>query len=171
MPSNKKRRKKNKKEFTALIAILLLIAFGVYRFSAWTAERDVLRIAFRNPSGHVTSEFRMEVANTQSARNRGLMYRKPGDLAEDQGMLFVFPYEKVQSFWMKNTYLSLDIIFVNEEEKVVGLLHSVPVLNEAPRTVGRPSLYVVELLAGQAKKHGISVGSVLVAQAKLPYGN
>src|SRR3989304_5131067 len=64
---------------------------------------------------------RVEVVETPAKRALGLQYRN--ELADDQGMLFLFRFETVQSFWMKNTPLSLDMIFIGSDFKIVGIIH------------------------------------------------
>lgn len=122
------------------------------------AQDAAAAIAFETPSG-MTPEFSMELAFTPSQRSRGLMYRK--HLDPTKGMLFVFPDNEIRSFWMKNTYISLDMLFIDEEFRVAGVLTDVPPLNERPRKIDRPSKYVVELAAGTAARHGIVEGSKL----------
>jgi hypothetical protein len=97
---------------------------------------------------------------------KGLMYRK--EIDPHRGMIFVFPEEKVQTFWMKNTYIPLDMVFVTKEMKVVGILENVPPLNEEPRTVGKPSLYVLEFGAGVMRKNGVTPGSIVSIHGQLP---
>ena len=94
------------------------------------------------------------------------MYRR--SLAKDAGMIFVFPEERENSFWMKNTYISLDMVFVGRDMKVVGVLHDVPPLNELPRSVSKPSMYVVEFAAGTMKRLGIGEGALLQLETSLP---
>ena len=87
------------------------------------------------------------------------MYRK--EMAKTDGMIFVYPNQSNQNFWMKNTYIPLDMVFVQQDWKVAGVLHDVPVLNTEPRKIDKPSLYVIELNSGTAKEQGIKEGSVL----------
>lgn len=112
-------------------------------------------VVIEGPQGDKAS-FRVEVADTARKRRRGLMYRR--DLQEDQGMLFLFPDEQEQSFWMKDTPLSLDIIFMNRHREVVGILHDTVPFSTRALTVGVPSRYVLEVRAGVARRKGIAVG-------------
>jgi len=109
---------------------------------------------------------KLEVCATDAQRSLGLMYRK--ELGENSGMIFVFPDERENAFWMKNTYIPLDMVFVDRQMKVVGILEDVPPLNEAPRSVGRPSMYVLEFSAGTMKKLGISPGAKVEFRDALP---
>ena len=76
-------------------------------------------------------------------------------------MLFLFDRASVQSFWMKNTLISLDMIFIDENFRVVGVVENAEPLTLDPRTVGAPSRYVLEVNAGVAARHGIGTGSVV----------
>jgi uncharacterized membrane protein (UPF0127 family) len=93
-----------------------------------------------------------ELARSDRARERGLMYRTA--MAEDHGMLF----EMGAHVWMKNTCLPLDMLFLDEDGTIVGLLENVPTLNLEERTVGCPSSYVLEMNAGWARRHGVRAG-------------
>lgn len=121
---------------------------------------------FLHPDGSKTSEISAELANTDSARRLGLMYRK--EMAEDEGMLFIFPGEAIRSFWMKNTYLELDMIFIDKNFKVVSIIEKAVPLSESPRKSLKPATYVLELLGGQAEARAIAVGSELKVSGTLP---
>lgn len=98
----------------------------------------------------------VELALTPQQQARGLMYRK--DLPPEAGMLFVFPRTEVRTFWMKNTILPLDMIFIGEDRRIVGIVEDAVPFTESARTVGKPSRYVLEVHAGFSKKHGIMAG-------------
>ncbi len=100
---------------------------------------------------------KVELAKNDSERSRGLMYRR--ELAKDSGMLFLFEAPEIRRFWMRNTYLPLDIIFLNERKVVVGIEENTVPLDETSRGPDQPAQYVVEVLAGEARKHGVHVGS------------
>lgn len=108
-------------------------------------------------SGETRASFRVEVADTAQKRRWGLMYRN--ELGTDEGMLFVFPDERDQSFWMKNTPLSLDIIFMDTRGRVVGIVHDTVPFSTRSVSVGVPSRYVLEVRAGLARRNGIAVGN------------
>ena len=112
-------------------------------------------VVIEGPQG-TRARFTVEVAHTVRKRQRGLKHRR--DLREDQGMLFVFPDEQEQWFWMKDTPLSLDIIFMNRGREVVGILHDTVPFSTRPLTVGVPSRYVLEVRGGVARRKGIAVG-------------
>lgn len=84
------------------------------------------------------------------------MYRK--DLPEFHGMLFLFPREEVQSFWMKNTPLPLDIIFINSAYEIVNIARNTIPFSERLLPSGRPAQFVLEVNGGFCQRHGIEVG-------------
>ena len=98
----------------------------------------------------------VQIASTFNERQIGLMHRKSMPLNE--GMLFVFDYPEMQSFWMHNTYIPLDILYVNEKFEVVTVLKNLPTLNDTPRPSDKPAQYVVELNAGMADKYKLAPG-------------
>jgi uncharacterized membrane protein (UPF0127 family) len=121
---------------------------------------------FVRSDGTITPTFSLEVCATDAERSLGLMYRR--SLPENGGMIFVFSDERDNTFWMKNTYIPLDMVFVDRAMKVVGILEDVPPLNEAPRSVGAKSMYVLEFSAGTMKKQGVTIGSRVVIAGTLP---
>ena len=100
--------------------------------------------------------FQVEIADTPAKRERGLQYRK--DLAHDGGMIFLFPAESTQSFWMKNTPIPLDMIFINRERRIVGIVEETLPFSLDSRSVGAPSQYVLEINGGLSKRYGIRAG-------------
>lgn len=117
--------------------------------------------SFLTPDGK-THTFKVEIAKTPEAQERGLMYRT--ELAEDAGMVFDFPAVHHATFWMHNTCIPLDMVFVSEDKLVIGVV-TAPPLNDDGRSVPGLSKYVVELAAGVAKKRGIAIGTRFVPPA------
>lgn len=111
-------------------------------------------IAFPEAPGAPT--VKVEVARSSAAVQRGLMYRT--SMPAEEGMLFVFPDERPRTFWMKNTCIPLDMLFLAKDGTVVGILEQVPVLNQASRGVPCPAGYVLEMNAGWARRHGVKPG-------------
>lgn len=105
---------------------------------------------------------KVEVMNTPEGRQQGLMHRK--SLSHGNGMMFVFPFPSQQKFWMKNTHMPLDMIFITSERKVLGIHKNAPPMVEENFSVPGESLYVLEVPAGFADKHGINPGAVLEFQ-------
>ena len=98
----------------------------------------------------------VEVARTTEERRRGLMFREK--LAADHGMLFVFAEEQVQSFWMRNTKISLDLLFIAQSGRIVGIIRKAEPMNESSLSVPTPAMYVIEVNAGFADEHGVKPG-------------
>ncbi|MFI5299470.1 MAG: DUF192 domain-containing protein [Polyangiales bacterium] len=119
-------------------------------------DRGVAR--FLTPDG-TAHELSVEIARSDAAHERGLMYRT--SLADDFGMVFVFADPHHAVFWMKNTCVPLDMIFVGEDDKVIGVV-TAPRLNVEPREVPGFSRYVVEVAAGRARALGIGLGTRFV---------
>lgn len=106
--------------------------------------------------GELISKINIEVADDEPERERGLMYRE--SMAENEGMLFMMMVEETQSFWMKNTIIPLDILYVNAEREIVSI-HK----NTTPRSLdqiisAKPASFVVEVNAGYTDKYGIETG-------------
>jgi uncharacterized membrane protein (UPF0127 family) len=79
-------------------------------------------------------------------------------MPDDAGMLFSWDDEQVRSFWMHNTCIPLDMLFIDADANIVGILEQVPTLNERSRMVPCPAAHVLELNAGWARAHGIEPG-------------
>ncbi|HTI96948.1 MAG TPA: DUF192 domain-containing protein [Rudaea sp.] len=108
--------------------------------------------------------FQIEIAADEASRERGLMFRE--SMPADHGMLFVFDDAQVRTFWMKNTHIPLDILYFDQNYKLVSAQQRVPpCLNSGNNCPGYPSegaaQYVLELNAGMADKLGIKPGDAL----------
>jgi uncharacterized membrane protein (UPF0127 family) len=132
-----------------LFAVALVMLHGV---AACQAEPKVT--ISTKQGGQVT--FQVEVADTPAKREMGLQYRR--ELADDHGMIFIFPVESQQSFWMKNTPIPLDMIFINRDRKIVGIVEQTTPFSFDPRSVPAPSTYVLEIKGGLAKRYSIHAG-------------
>lgn len=111
------------------------------------------------PNGTV---IKAELALTPNQQTKGLMGRE--NLKENEGMLFVFPYQAIQTFWMKNMKFSIDIIWINMSGMVIGIEKNVPPCKAEPCEVyvsPGPVKYVLEVKAGKAKKEGLKIGDIL----------
>jgi hypothetical protein len=104
-------------------------------------------------------KFSVEVMRDDSQRARGLMYRR--FMPEDRGMLFDFKREEPVSMWMKNTYLSLDMVFIDRTGRVVNVAENTEPLSERIIPSGAPAYAVLELNAGIARRIGLKVGDRL----------
>jgi len=122
---------------------------------------------FQTRDGPVQIE--LELARTDEERRRGLMFRNR--LGERQGMLFCFAEDRKHAFWMKNTYLSLDVFFLSEDGVVVDLLERLPPCPQdpCPSYVSRvPARYALEVGGGVAGRYGVARGDRVLL--KLPGG-
>lgn len=106
-----------------------------------------------------SSTFNLELAVSIKQMTRGLMYRKT--MLDDWGMLFVYDDVRVRSFWMQNTLIPLDMLFIDEKGKVVGIVEGAEPMTLKARTVGKPAKYVLELIAGRAKALGFKAGDTM----------
>ncbi len=152
-------RRKRKK-----IGPILVVVFCMLIGSVLVAVTDAnffktkTSLYFVKGSGEKTSNIEVEVADTDKLRGQGLMFRKK--LPKNSGMLFIFPEQSRKiSMWMKNTYISLDMIFITEDKTVVGVLENIPILNNTRRTIEEEAKYLLEVNAGTAKRLGIEKGS------------
>ena len=120
-----------------------------------------------HPKGGKPVKVRLEVARTVDARSRGLMHREALD--EDAGMLFIFARPARLSFWMRDTPLPLDILFITQDHKVLGIVENAEPMTDTPRMVIGESQFVLEVNAGFSRRHGIVEGTdVLFDGVALP---
>jgi uncharacterized membrane protein (UPF0127 family) len=143
--------------------IALVISLAI--FTAVTGCQAQPRVSIVGKDGHEIT-FHVEIADSPAKREMGLQYRR--ELALDQGMIFLFPTEEQQSFWMKNTPLPLDMIFISAERKIVGIVeHTVPFSLEA-RSVSGKSRYVLEINGGLSHRYGFKAGDAVRFQGFSP---
>ncbi len=124
--------------------------------------------ALRLPTGRT---LRVDVVDTPAGREKGLMFRK--SLPKDYGMLFLFPVEQGMSFWMKNTWVSLDIVFIGKDKRITALHRRVKpstakTTDADVARVGGLAQYVLELPAGAAARYKLEVGQPLEFEAAVP---
>ena len=120
-------------------------------------------VTFRNANDEFITKVDVELAENDAERSQGLMFRI--DLKEHQGMLFTFPFENYQSFWMKNTAMSLDIIFVNRDFEIVKIHKNTMPYSEESYPSEKPAKYVVEVVTGFTDKYNINEGDNIVWRA------
>ena len=113
-------------------------------------------LRFLRQDGSVVVSITIETANTPEARIKGLMER--WSLPDLHGMLFVFDRPEVQRFWMHNTPLSLDMIFVDENRRILNIAESTTPMSQQTYSSRGPAQYVVEVKAGFSKRYGLSEG-------------
>lgn len=145
---------------SAVIPVILLASCACQRAAelpAPTSAKPSALSLFLTPKGEVP--LRVEIANTPESRAQGLMNRR--QLDADAGMVFVFPDESARSFWMKNTYLPLDLIFVTADRHVAGVVARAEPLTLTSRGVEAAAKFVVEANAGFAERFGIQAGTTV----------
>ncbi len=104
-----------------------------------------------------TSSVAVEVVASPGLIQKGLMYRK--FLPADGGMLFLMGDEDDHYFWMKNTLIALDIVFITADKSVAGVLENMQPHDTTSKGVGKTSLYVLEVNSGWTKTHGVGAGT------------
>lgn len=145
---------------------MVFLTMGSVLMIAWgckdqTKEANHAEKAEQSESNLQTIEvngvpLRVEVAQTDEDRLQGLMNRD--QLPEDQGMLFVFTTPRILSFWMRNTFIPLDIAFINEKGIIVDIQTMQPIDESKHYISTAPALYALEVNAGWFKKHKIKKG-------------
>jgi uncharacterized membrane protein (UPF0127 family) len=132
------------------LAGMVLIAGAASRASA--TDGGTLEIASK--SG--VHAFAVELAVTDEERAKGLMFRK--EVPEGRGMLFDFKHEQPVSMWMKNTYVSLDMLFIRDDGRIARIAERTEPMSERIIASGVPVRAVLEVVAGTARKLGIAPG-------------
>lgn len=111
-------------------------------------------VVLKAPAGEL--RVKVELARSEPERQRGLMFRQKLD--DGRGMLFLFEQPEKLKFWMKNTYIPLDMIFINESKRVVSVEENAEPLTLTPRGPDEDSQFVLEVPGGWARKHGVGPG-------------
>jgi len=140
-----------KKTLAAALFVLLFITTGCYGGK---------NVVFHTRSGDYT--ILIETADTEAERERGLMYRDKLD--EGHGMLFIFKEEAPRNFWMKNTLIPLDIIFIDGAGKIINIAENAQPCKADPCEIYKsvsPAMYVIEIGGGESSKHNIMPGDYI----------
>ena len=130
--------------------VYLIFNFFLVSFYTFSNEKIDVNIYNKNIT------FNVEVAKTIEERRTGLMYRKK--LLNNEGMLFIFPREKIIQLWMKNTYIPLDVIFISENKVIVDIKKNMEKLSETIVKSKVKSRYALEFNAGLINKLDIEIG-------------
>jgi uncharacterized membrane protein (UPF0127 family) len=134
--------------WTALVVFGLLAAAGPVR----PAGLQVLEIASKTG----VHAFSVEIVDNEADRAKGLMFRK--ELPEGKGMLFDFKTEQDVSFWMENTYIPLDMLFIRADGQILRIAENTEPLSRRIIPSGGKVLAVLEVIGGTARKFGIAPG-------------
>jgi uncharacterized membrane protein (UPF0127 family) len=132
------------------LGLVLALCFGALEASAAAAEPLVIH------AGGSAYKFEVEIVTTPETRAQGLMFRK--SLAANGGMLFIYPGEQPVSFWMKNTLIPLDMLFVREDGSIAHIAHNAIPHDETPIDSGAAVKAVLEVNGGTANALGIKEG-------------
>ena len=138
-----------------LVALAIIITFGLIILIAIQSQKNIPTAVINNV------EIKLEIATTSQEKIRGLCCRN--SLAKNSGMLFVYKTPGDHRFWMKDTLIPLDMYWIDKNNKIVHIEHSVQP-SSYPKTFGtkHPSLYTLETNAGFAKIHNIQIGDTVV---------
>jgi hypothetical protein len=137
---------------TLAFAVVLAAAWLMAPLPAGSAEQQTLEIVSKS-GVHV---FTVELAVSDEERQKGLMFRR--SLPESQGMLFDFKADQDISMWMRNTYVSLDMIFIRGDGRILRIAENTQTESDRIIPSGGPVRAVLEVVAGTAKKFGIAPG-------------
>ncbi len=148
-----------KKQVSYIVIVLTFLLIGITLFQKSTSAPKLGQVLFPEQS----VRFQVEIAETEKQRAQGLMLRQ--FLALNTGMLFIFEQEELQSVWMKNTLIALDVIFVSDEGVVVSTSQNLkPCLREPCRihSSNKKAKYMLEVNAGVVEKTGVTVGQKFI---------
>ncbi len=142
-----------------IVNFILVIVFLLFSISDLYSRTlyDTTRIGL--VSNSKTNLFVVEVAKSPEQQSKGLMFRK--HLDKNSGMLFVFDQEKYLSFWMKNTYLELAIIFIDKEGNIVDIFYPKP-LTETPVISSRPCKFALEIRKDVSLELNVKKGDKMI---------
>ncbi len=151
--------------YIPLLFILLTVSCGQAEEQRQDREPEsrvlnfTTTVSFEESGAEPVSSIRAAVADTDHTRSEGLM--NVHDLPPDAGMLFIFDGEEPRSFWMANTPLSLDIIYVNSDFEIVRIHRNTPPYSHESIESEVPAKYVVEVNAGYTMRHDIREGMTI----------
>lgn len=152
-----------KKSFFELVGVIAFVSIVLIIIYFISGEEEV---KFLN-ANLVGEDIVLEVADNIYLQGIGLSGRE--DMPMDYGMIFVYDYElEGLTFWMKDTLIPLDMIFLNEDFEIVHIIENVPICEEDPcerYTFDGKAKYVVELNAGWVEKYDVELGDVLKLKA------
>jgi uncharacterized protein len=155
----------NRLSFLIALALVLPLLAASYRPQSAAGSntsdgpqfKDDGQLVFLKHGTNATIKLiQIQIADNDDERAEGLMWRK--FMPEDDGMLFIFGDEEPLTFWMKNTYITLDMVFADKSGNIVSIFPEATPLSEASIPSGQPAKYVVEVNGGFCARFGINVG-------------
>ena len=160
-------KKNNSNTIFRVVPILLIAAVVIYIISSnflkkpekdseYVFRKDGELTFVDSVSGQPKAKIDIQIADNDFDRELGLMFRKHMD--ENRGMLFIFPQEDTQNFWMRNTFIPLDMIFVNAKKDIVTIQHATQTLSDQSYSSSAPAQYVIEVNLDFTDKYHIKVG-------------
>ena len=135
------------------------IIYFILFFSFFNPLIAKSKLNIKIETNQTSINFSVEIADTKKLRERGLMFRTK--LKKKEGMLFIFPYEKIIKMWMKNTQIPLDIIFISEDKKIVDIVENTKEMTDTIIVSKVKSKYVLEINSGLVKDLDINIGDNL----------
>jgi uncharacterized membrane protein (UPF0127 family) len=150
--------------FARRVVLLAAIALGGAAPTCKTSNTATPTVTI--DTGERKIPFRVELAVTPQEHERGLMYRE--HLDPDAGMLFISESPRRQVFWMKNTLIPLDMIFIGADWRIAGIVEDAEPKTLTSREVAAPSQYVLEIQGGLSARYGFRAGQAVDFQAGKP---
>ena len=151
---------------TALVIIAAAALYFIFIYSGGAGNKNEEEYMFRKngelvfaDSAGLSTKIDIQIANTEFDRELGLMFRK--HMNDNQGMLFIFPDSRVRSFWMRNTEIPLDMIFVNASKTILNIAKNTTPYSDVSYTSAGAAKYVVEVNGGFTDAHNIKPGDVI----------
>jgi len=148
--------------FGFLLGLLLVLSPGAAGAASALAPLTI------ETSAGPSLAFRVELARTEAERAQGLMYRDK--LAPDAGMLFIYPTDRPVAFWMKNTMIPLDMLFIRRDGTILSIVERAVPLSEATIPSGGVVAAVLEINGGTVSRLGIKPGDRVQCEALPPPG-
>ena len=135
---------------------LLICLISLSSIEAAAQSEKLLTLAIESETKQKIADFKVELADTPEKMSRGLMYRM--SLPVDQGMLFVMGAPRIANFWMHNTFVPLDMIFIRLNGEIESIVTREDTLSQERTRSQKPVAYVLEINAGQSAVLGIKPG-------------
>lgn len=172
MANIKKTVPKKSALYLTLSAIILVILIALLWHRQAAGDKNIKKqplvpakinqgeVTFLSTEGQKKASILVEIADDDYTRGYGLMFRQ--NLPENQGMLFIFEEDDYQSFWMKNTPVSLDMIFANSQNEIVHIEKYTEPYSLRSYPSRKPAMYVIEVVAGFSDRYELEAGDRII---------